>query len=44
MKKPRKFKNNSMVSKLKKAYLSYEKMQEVEVPLVRELNKTQRFK
>lgn len=44
MRKPRKFKNNSMISKLKKDYLSYESNIEIETPLVRELNKTQRFK
>ncbi len=44
MRKPRKFKNNSIVSKLKKDYLSYENNIEIETPLVRELNKTQRFK
>lgn len=44
MRKPRKFKNNSMISKLKKDFLSYENNLEKDPPLVKELNKTQRFK
>ncbi len=44
MRKSRKFKSNSVISKLKKDYFSNENNIEIEKPLVKELNRTQRFK